>query len=76
MKFEREGGHITMIGKSIKQYLSSKGITQTFISEKSGISITTLNAILNGNRGLLAEEYFTICEVLEVPLDTFAKKST
>ena len=64
-----------MVGKFIKQYLISKGITQTFISEKTGISITTLNAIMNGNRGLLAEEYFTICEVLEVPLDTFVKKS-
>lgn len=60
-----------MTGKKIKRYLKSKGISQTFVANKAGISISTLNATLNGNRKLLAEEYFVICKVLDVPLDAF-----
>lgn len=58
-------------GKRIKEYLNSKGISQTFVANKTGIPISTLNAALNGNRKILAEEYFLICQALEVPLDTF-----
>lgn len=58
-------------GIKIKKYLKSKGISQTFVSNKTGIPISTLNAILNGNRKLLAEEYFVICQALDVPLETF-----
>ena len=64
-----------MIGKAIKIYILARGISQTFISSKTGISISTLNAILNDNRGLSAEEYFIICNALEVPLETFSKIS-
>jgi len=63
-----------MTGNKIKDYLISKGISQTFVANKTGIPIPTLNAVLNGNRKLLAEEYFVICQVLDVPLDTFIEK--
>jgi len=64
-----------MVGKKIKEYLMKKGISQTYVSSKTGIPISTLNAALNGNRKILAEEYFLICQVLEVPLDTFVDKN-
>jgi transcriptional regulator with XRE-family HTH domain len=70
MKF---GGE-EMTGKKIKEYLSNKGISQTFVANKTGIPISTLNAALNGNRKILAEEYFLICQALEIPLDTFVKE--
>ena len=60
-----------MTGSKIKKYLISKGISQTYVANKTGIPISTLNAVLNGNRKLLAEEYFVICQVLDVPLDNF-----
>ena len=60
-----------MTGRNIKNYLISKGISQTYVANKTGIPISTLNAILNGNRKLLAEEYFVICQALDVPLETF-----
>ena len=63
-----------MTGKKIKDYLNNKGISQTFVSNKTGIPISTLNAALNGNRKILAEEYFLICQALEIPLDTFVKE--
>jgi len=64
------------VGANIKQYMISNGISQAFISSKTDISATTLNAILNSKRNLLAEEYFLICEALAVPLQTFKKLNT
>lgn len=69
MKF---GGE-KMTGRNIKNYLISKGISQTYVANKTGIPISTLNSALNGNRKLLAEEYFVICQALDVPLGTFIK---
>lgn len=39
-----------MTGRKIKEYLSNKGISQIFVSNKTGIQISTLNSALNGNR--------------------------
>lgn len=60
-----------MIGQAILKYLKEKGITQTSIAERTGMGISTLNAILHGNRRIEVEEYFKICKVLEVSFDTF-----
>lgn len=60
-----------MCAEKIKSYLLDNGISQTFLSNKTKIATTTLNAILNGKRKLLASEYFLICNALELPLDYF-----
>lgn len=60
-----------MLGQEIKKYLNSRGISQTFVSEKTGIKQPILSAALNGSRKLLATEYFAICGALSVPLDYF-----
>lgn len=39
-----------MTGRKIKEYLRNKGISQIFVSNKTGIQISTLNSALNGNR--------------------------
>ncbi len=59
------------VGEKIKNYLKSKGITQTHISEKTGIALPKLNLALNGNRRLTFEEYEIICGVLGVRVDMF-----
>ena len=64
------------VGSSIKQYMINNGISQTFVSSKTDIPTNILNAILNSKRKLLAEEYFLICEVLGVPLQTFNPELT
>lgn len=61
-------------GPRIKKYLNEKGITQAFLSRKTGISEDVISRILNGNRNMSAEEYFLICEALNVPLNVFYKK--
>lgn len=62
------------IGPHIKKYLNEKGITQAFLSRKTGISEDVISRILNGNRNMSAEEYFLICEALNAPLNVFYKK--
>ncbi len=58
----------------IKQYLEERGIKQSFLRKKLGMSPSTCNAMLNGNRGISAEEYFKICDALGVPLDYFKEE--
>lgn len=59
------------IGKKVKQYLIDHGISQAFLSSKSGMSRSKLNLTLNGKRPLSAEEFVLICKVLEQPPDRF-----
>lgn len=64
-----------MINKKIKNYMEERGIKQSFLKEPLGMTASTLNALLNGNRKLSAEEYFKICDALGVPLEYFRKES-
>lgn len=59
------------VGIKIKNYLEKRGISQAFVSSKSGIPPAKLNLSLNGKRKLSLSEYETICWVLEVAVDTF-----
>jgi transcriptional regulator with XRE-family HTH domain len=69
----RRNGMLNTIGSSIKEHLTNRGITQTFICIKTKIPNNIMSPMLNGKRKISAEEYFLICEALHVPLDTFAK---
>lgn len=69
-----EIGGANMIGELIKKYLKENGISQRFLSEKTGISQATMNAMLNGNRKMEATEYFMICWALHQPVDYFANR--
>lgn len=60
-----------MLGERIKNYLSEVGLKHIAVAEKAGFSLNTFSAMLNGKRKITAEEYFVICKVLNVPLDTF-----
>ena len=57
----------------IKEYLKEKGISQAFVSKKTGIPLPKLNLALNGNRRLTLEEYTLICGALGVNTDRFLK---
>lgn len=61
-----------MLGSKIKNYILNSGFKIIAIAEKSNIPANTFSAILNGKRKITAEEYFSICEALEVSLETFA----
>lgn len=59
------------VGQKIKTYLDDNGITQTFVSKKTGIDMPKLNLALNGNRRMTFQEYELICGALGVGTDRF-----
>lgn len=59
------------VGLKIKAYLEEIGVSQTFISKKTGIELPKLNLALNGNRKMTFLEYELICGALEVNTDKF-----
>lgn len=60
-----------LIGIKVKKYLDENGIKYSYLSEKIGMPMNTLSLLLNGKRKMSVEEYFMICEVLELPVNTF-----
>ena len=65
-----------MLYKEIKRYLNREGISQASLAKRTGMHIVTLNATLNGNRKLLAEEYFEICKALNLEANYFKDRQT
>ena len=61
------------VGEKIKGYIEENGISQTYISKKTGIAMPKLNLALNGNRRLTFPEYEMICWVLNVNTDKFLR---
>ena len=59
------------MGLKIKKFLEDNGISQIFLSRKTGIPPVKLNLALNGNRRLTFEEYCLICGALDVNTDKF-----
>ena len=54
------------VNERLKVYIKEHGFTQTGISEKSGIELKTLNAILNGNVRLTVDRLVAICKAMNV----------
>ena len=59
------------VGLKIKKYLEENGISQTFLSKKTGIELPKLNLALNGNRRFTFSEYECVCWALGVNTDKF-----
>ena len=57
------------VGLKIKKYLEENGISQTFLSRKTGIELPKLNLALNGNRRFTFAEYECVCWALGVNTD-------
>ena len=61
------------VGLLIREYLENYGITQAYVSRKTGIEPSKLSLSLNGRRKLTLDEYSLICGVLGVNTDKFLK---
>lgn len=61
------------VGLKIKAYLEEHGISQTFVSKKTGIDLPKLNLALNGNRRFTFPEYEMVCWALGVNTDKFLR---
>lgn len=64
-----------MLGIRIKEYIADCGLKYSAVATRAGIPFNTFSAMINGKRKITAEEYFSICEALSVPLDMFYKAS-
>lgn len=60
-----------MVGEKIGRYLKERGISQTHLARKTGISVQKLNSRLSGKSELKAEELYRIGQALGVALETF-----
>lgn len=63
-----------MLGAEIKKCIDAAGLKYTTVSQRIGLSPSAFSAMINGRRKITAEEYFKLCEVLDVPLEHFAQK--
>lgn len=66
-----EGGDVLNIELSIREYLLSHGIKQSFVAEKCGWTKQKTNAIATGKKKITANEYGELCEAIGVPYDYF-----
>lgn len=60
-----------MYAETIKDYLDKHGITQPFLSKKSGIHGSVLYGIFYKGRRMTIEEYAEICKALKLNMDYF-----
>lgn len=63
-----------MTGELIKKYIQENGLKLKAIAEKVNIKENTFSAMLSGKRRITAEEYFAICNALNVDTNTFTRK--
>lgn len=62
--------------EKVRAYLDANGIKQKAVAQKSGISNTTFNAIMNGKRTMYAEDLKAICLALNVSPELFVETSS
>ena len=59
------------IGIKIKRYMNTNGISQAWLSNRSGIPVVALNMSLNDKRKFSLDEYEHICWALGLDVATF-----
>lgn len=55
-----------MLGTSLKESLKEKGIKQSFVADRIGMSPQVLGQLLNGQRKIEVGEFFAICSAAEI----------
>ena len=54
------------INLRLKEIVESKGIKQSYICERTGMSADAVSRILNGTRKITGEELLNFCDILNV----------
>lgn len=54
------------INLRLKEIIESRGIKQSYISERIGITTDAISRILNGTRKITGEELLNICDLLDI----------
>ena len=63
-----------MVGKRIGRYLKEHGIKQAWVAEKTGIPQWKISDICNNDRSIDCLDYYKICRVINVALETFLEE--
>lgn len=58
--------------ENINKHLNDTGIKKVRVAEKTGISKSTLSAILSKKRRMTADEFILICDALDVDPNYFS----
>lgn len=64
------------INQKLKQYVDEKGIKQSYIRQKTGLSADAVSRVLNSTRKLQADEFLSICAALELDPNYFRESAT
>ena len=60
-----------LVYERVRDYLENRGIKQSFVADKIGMSMSTFNAIMCGTRKLYAEDLRAVCYALQVSPEEF-----
>lgn len=75
-KFERlEVFKVATVSELIAQTLKERGVSQTFLSEKTGIPYKRINYIVTENGDVKNDEIFKIADALNVDVNFFNPNS-
>ena len=66
-----KGGSKMDCNKKLSEYLESKGITQKFICDNTGITPEKMSNILKNKRKITGDELVSICNALGLTLEFF-----
>ncbi len=59
------------INRIFAEIVEQKGIKQAYLAEKTGMTADMISKILRGERRIMADEFLTLCEVLDVSPELF-----
>lgn len=59
------------VNEQLKEIVEERGIRQTFLVNKTGMSSDAISRILNSNRKITAEEFLSLCIALDVDPRSF-----
>ena len=60
-----------MVAALLKAYIDERGIKQSFIARKAGLTDQELSAYLTGRLRLPADKFFMICNALRISPEEF-----
>ena len=61
--------------QKVRSYLKEHGIEEISVAHKAGISLSTFNAILSGEKTLYADDLRAICYALDVSPEEFIEST-
>lgn len=62
------------INRKINDYVANRGIKQSFLAARMGISAAKISLLLSGQQKFTADEFLTVCEILEVDPKLFYER--